>query len=95
MNNYQKFSLILVLTMVFVLLPELVFAKDVVVALRQTENKAREIFMTLGPLSLILAGVAFQFSKQLGGTLLLGSVLGIAIFAGRHGIFDLFFGIFS
>ncbi len=90
-----NFLAILAVGLLACILPELVCAKDVVQALRQTENKAGEIFMTLGPIALILSGVAFQFSKQLGGTLLLGSLLGIAVFAGRHGIFNLFFGIFS
>ena len=70
-------------------------AKDVVQALRQTESKAREIFMALGPISLILSAAAFQVSKQMGMTLLIGALIGIAVFAGRNGIFGMLVNIFS
>ncbi len=89
-----KFFIFIIVTIISLMIPENVFAKDVVQSLRATENKASEIFMTLGPIALIVSGAAFQFSKQLGATLLMGSCLGIAIFAGRHGLFDAIYGIF-
>lgn len=93
MNN--KVFLISILTIMFVLLPEFVFAKDVVQSLRTTENKASEILMILGPLSLIVSAAVFQFSKQAGSSMLAASCIGIAVFAGRHGIFNMIFGIFN
>jgi phosphotransferase system glucose/maltose/N-acetylglucosamine-specific IIC component len=91
----NKNILMIVSLGLLLLIPEYLYAKDVVQALRQSETKAGEIFMSLGPIALIASGVAFQFSKQLGGSLLLGSLIGIAIFAGRNGIFNMLLGIFS
>jgi len=91
----KKLIFVTVLTAIFVLLPELVFARDVIQSLRATENKASQILMSLGPIALIASAAAFQFSKQMGTTMLIGSCLGIMIFAGRQGIFDLIFSIFQ
>ena len=90
----KKYIFILGLTLIFLVLPELVFARNVLESLRTTENKASELLMILGPIALIVSAAAFQFSKQLGSSLLLGSCVGIAIFAGRQGIFDLIFSAF-
>jgi hypothetical protein len=90
----NKIIFITILTVLFVFLPELVFARDVIQSLRATENKASQILMSLGPIALIASAAAFQFSKQMGTTMLVGSCVGIMIFAGRQGIFDLIFNIF-
>lgn len=90
----NKIIFITILTVLFVFLPELVFARDVIQSLRATENKASQILMSLGPIALIASAAAFQFSKQMGTTMLIGSCVGIMIFAGRQGIFDLIFNIF-
>lgn len=91
----SKVLFVLILTTLFVFLPELLWAKDVVQSLRSTENKASEILMVLGPLSLIVSAAVFQFSKQMGSSMLAASCIGIAVFAGRHGIFNMIFGIFN
>jgi len=77
------------------MLPELAHAKDVVQALSQTQTKARDIFMQLAPIGIIGAGVAFMFSKQMGTSLMVGSGLGLAFFAGRHSIVNMFMSIFG
>lgn len=74
--------------------PDVVHAKDVIQSVRNAETKVSELLMALGTISLLLSAAAFYFSKQLGSTLLIGSCIGIAIFAGRQGLFDLIYGTF-
>jgi len=87
------FTLFLAALALFV--SEAAFAKEVVQALRDTENKTSQIMMVLGPLSIAISAGVLQVSRQLGTTMLIGSCIGTVLFAGRRGIFDLLFGLFG
>ena len=91
--NKKAFVFLLTIFCIFIL-PEFVLAKDVIQALRATENKASQIMMGLAPIAIMISAAVFQFSKQLGTSLLVSSCIGSVVFAGKQGIFDLLFGIF-
>jgi|GEM_PF-1851517 len=98
MNKLELFTIagFLLLTGALVTFcPELALAKDFAAGIRDADSKISSIAMVLGPASLLAAAIAFHFSKQLGVTLLTSAIIGILIFATRHGIHSLAFDTFS
>lgn len=94
MYNLKKYTPIIELfaiTILFIVIPEMLFAKDFADGVRSAETKITDILVVMGPVALAVAAGAFYFSRQMGTNLLISAVIGIVLFASAPSLFRMIY----
>ena len=94
MYKFKKYTpalVFLTIAILFVVIPELLFAKDFASGVRSAETKITDILVVMGPVALAVAAGAFYFSRQMGTNLLISAVIGIVLFASAPSLFRMIY----
>lgn len=78
-----------------VLVPSIVFARNLSGGISSLGEELRQIMAVLGPVMLIIAGGMFWFSKQAGLDRFISTIIGIALFGGASTIYSVVYRAFN
>ena len=76
-------------------LPDSAMSRDFLSSVENASNEIRQIIAVVGVLALMIAGVCFYWSKNLGLEKLSAAIIGTVVFATASTIFTLFYRAFN